>query len=98
MTIHLQHHTGSCWRIHSGRSVFWLKLLACSLQGFFEDFQDKVSVREFNWGKEIKGTVLEGDAFFGSEQNIKAALPPGKMASYSDLVRYVLLHNYGGLW
>lgn len=69
-----------------------------NLQDFFTYFQDKVSVKQFNYDIEIKGTVLEGDAYFGSEKTVKAAIPPRKTASYSDLVRYVLLHNYGGLW
>ena len=73
-------------------------LLACHLQDFFTNFQDKVSVKQFNYDTEIKGTVLEGDAYFGSEKTVKAAIPARKTASYSDLVRYVLLHNYGGLW
>ena len=43
--------------------------------------------------------MLEGDAYFGSEAAIKASLPvQRRMAVYSDLVRYLLLHNYGGLW
>ena len=75
-----------------------LKLLACHLQDFFANFQDRVSVKQFQYDKEIKGTVLEGDTYFGSEKAVRAAIPPGKTASYSDLVRYVLLHNYGGLW
>ena len=75
-----------------------LKLLACTLQDFFANFQDKVSVKQFNYRTEVQGTVLEGDPYFGGEKTVKAAIPPGKTASYSDLVRYILLHNYGGLW
>ena len=55
-------------------------------------------MKKFDYGKEIKETVLEGDKYFGSEKVVRAFIPPGKMASYSDLVRYILLHNYGGLW
>ena len=55
-------------------------------------------MRKFDYEREIKGTVLEGDPYFGSEKIVRATVPDGKMASYSDLVRYVLLHNYGGLW
>ena len=72
-------------------------LIACE-QDFFSNFRDKVSVKKFDYGKEIKGTVLEGDKYFGSEKVVRAFIPPGKMASYSDLVRYILLHNYGGPW
>lgn len=55
-------------------------------------------MRKFDYAAEVKGTVLEGDAYWGSEATVKASVPEGKMASYSDLVRYILLHNYGGLW
>ncbi|BDA47547.1 hypothetical protein COCOBI_10-3950 [Coccomyxa sp. Obi] len=65
---------------------------------FFEGFASNIKVRKFDYAAEVKGTVLEGDAYFGSEAAIKASVPEGKMASYSDLVRYILLHNYGGLW
>ena len=68
------------------------------MQDFFRDFGDNISVRRFDYGREVKGTVLEGDPYFGSEATVRAAIPAGKMASYSDLVRYILLHNYGGLW
>ena len=73
------------------------KILA-GMQDFFRDFGDNISVRRFDYGREVKGTVLEGDPYFGSEATVRAAIPAGKMASYSDLVRYILLHNYGGLW
>ncbi len=65
---------------------------------FFEGFASNVRVRKFDYGAEVKGTVMEGDAYFGSEAAIKASVPEGKPASYSDLVRYILLHNHGGLW
>ena len=51
------------------------------------------------WRAQVAGTPLEGDAYFGSEATITASLPEERrMAVYSDLVRYLLLHNYGGLW
>jgi hypothetical protein len=65
---------------------------------FFEGFARNIAVRRFNYSAELRGTVLEGDPYFGSEAAIRASVPKGKPASYSDLVRYVLLHNYGGLW
>ena len=73
------------------------KILA-GMQDFFRDFGDNISVRKFEYGREVKGTVLEGDPYFGSETTVRASIPAGKMASYSDLVRYILLHNYGGMW
>lgn len=75
-----------------------LTSLLSHLQDFFNNFRDQISVRKFDYEREIKGTVLEGDPYFGSEKIVRATVPDGKMASYSDLVRYVLLHNYGGLW
>lgn len=65
---------------------------------FFKGFADNIELRRFDYTAEIKGTTLEGNTYFGSEAAIKASVPKGKPASYSDLVRYVLLHNYGGLW
>ena len=65
---------------------------------FFEGFASNIRVRKFDYGAEVNGTALEGDAYFGSEAAIKASVPKGKPASYSDLVRYILLHNHGGLW
>jgi hypothetical protein len=67
-------------------------------RAFFDGFSSNIEVRHFNYTAEVQGTVLEGDAYFASEAAIKASVPKGKPASYSDLVRYILLHNYGGLW
>ena len=59
-----------------------------------------LSMRSFGHLRaQVAGTPLEGDSYFGSEAAIKASLPKERrMAVYSDLVRYLLLHNYGGLW
>ena len=66
---------------------------------FFEAFSDNLIVRRFDYTAEVKGTVLDGDAYFGSAAVIKASLPAERgMAVFSDLVRYLLLHKYGGLW
>lgn len=73
-------------------------LLTAETAPFFEAFSDSVSLERFQYAEQVVGTPLDGDAFFGSEAVVKGALPPGKLASYSDLVRYLLLHNYGGLW
>lgn len=65
---------------------------------FFEGFASNIRVHKFDYAAEVQGTVLEGDPYWGSEAAIRASVPEGKLASYSDLVRYILLHNHGGLW
>jgi len=65
---------------------------------FFRAFASNIRVHRFNYSGEITGTPLDGDPYFGSEAAIKASVPKEKPASFSDLVRYILLHNYGGLW
>ena len=84
------------------RLILWTDdpslILTESTRPFFAGFSQNIRVQRFDYAAEVRGTVLEGDAYFGSEQAVKASLPPDKPASYSDLVRYILLHNHGGLW
>ncbi len=66
---------------------------------FFLAFEGLISIKVFDYAEQVAGTPLEGHAYFGSEAAIKASLPQERrMAVYSDLVRYLLLHNHGGLW
>lgn len=73
-------------------------LLTDGTRAFFEAFSDHISVRRFDYAAEVATTELGSSTFFGCEATIKAALQSGKHAAYSDLVRYIALHNYGGLW
>ena len=66
---------------------------------FFTAFSENIIVRRFDYAAEVVGTPLGGHAYFGSAAAIKASLPAERgMAVFSDLVRYLLLHKYGGLW
>ena len=84
------------------RLILWTDdpelILTSSTRSLFAGFSQNIRVQRFDYAAEVGGTPLEGDAYFGSERAVKASLPPDKPASYSDLVRYILLHNYGGLW
>ena len=55
-------------------------------------------VRPLSASAQVAGTSLSNDTFFGNISAIQEALKPNKVAAFSDLVRYVLLYNYGGLW
>jgi hypothetical protein len=63
---------------------------------FFDAFRDYVSIRTLDWAREVVGTPFEGDPFFGDHQTVLGAFT--KLASYSDVVRALVLHNYGGMW
>ena len=61
---------------------------------FFEAFQRFIHLHHFNYSEEVRGTPFEEDSFFGDEGVLKRHL--NHSATYSDLVRMLLLHNYGG--
>ncbi|GBF93069.1 hypothetical protein Rsub_05680 [Raphidocelis subcapitata] len=63
---------------------------------FFERWAGQISVRVFDYGAEVAGTPLEGHPFFGDHAAVKAAMIAP--ATYTDLLRLVILHNYGGAW
>ena len=42
---------------------------------FFEAFSDNILVRRFDYAAEVVGTVLGGNAYFGSAAAMKASLP-----------------------
>ena len=63
---------------------------------FFDAFSDYITLQQFDYDAEVQGTPWEGDQFFGNGTLVKQMMPaPG---SYSDVVRIMLLHKYGGLW
>lgn len=53
-----------------------------------------ISIRAFDYNEQVKGTPLEGDAVFGEYGRLRKAMVT--MATYTDVVRLLLLHNYGG--
>lgn len=63
---------------------------------FLDAFSDYITIRLYDYDVEVEGTPWDGDDFFGNGTLVKEYMPaPG---SYSDVVRLMLLHKYGGLW
>ncbi len=82
----------SCW-YHNVRGRTDRKIIIWTAPGSTpNDFTVKMSkyaeIRQFDKIKEQAGTPLEGEKFF---VNPRPSL-------YSDVVRYTLLHKYGGVW
>lgn len=66
-------------------------------RSFFHTFSDVVTVKTFSWNEEIEGTPLAGHAYFSNYTQLRTDFEDF-LAGYGDLVRHVLLYNYGGLW
>lgn len=66
-------------------------------RSFFHTFSDVVTVKTFNWNDEIEDTPLAGHAYFSNYTRLRSDFEDF-LAGYGDLVRHVLLYNYGGLW
>jgi hypothetical protein len=62
--------------------------------GFFAAFSQVIEVREFDYAQQIKGTPWESDPFLGNHSLVRQYMPDA--GAYTDLVRILLLHNYGG--
>ena len=54
----------------------------------------QLDLRVFEYEKEIAGTPLEGHEFFRNHSRVRRAMIAP--ATYTDLLRVVILHNYGG--
>lgn len=83
--------------------VLWVddvdRIVNANTSWFFTAFAAHIVVRVFKFEDEVKGTPLEGDPYFGSAAAIMGSIhSERRLAVWSDLVRYILLHNYGGLW
>ncbi|KAF8064648.1 hypothetical protein HT031_003449 [Scenedesmus sp. PABB004] len=63
---------------------------------FFDAWSDYVTLQRFDYDAEVAGTLWDGDAFFGNGTKVKEHMPHA--GSYSDVVRILLLHKYGGFW
>lgn len=72
------------------------RIFNSNTSSFFAAWQDFIQVREFCYELELLGTPWEHHPFFSSHAAVKAAMPVA--ATYSDLVRLLLMHNHGGLW
>ena len=73
------------------------KIMTDDTKPLLDTFSDVVTVKKFVWDDEIEGTPLEGDEYFGNHFQVRSDFE-GFLAGYGDLVRHLLLHNYGGLW
>lgn len=73
------------------------KIMTGDTKPLLETFSDVVRVKKFVWDDEIKGTPLENDDYFGNHFQVRSDFE-GFLAGYGDLVRHLLLYNYGGLW
>ena len=71
------------------------RVVTSQTRSYFKTYKKFIHLHHFNYKTEVKGTPFEGDMFFGADVGIiKGHL--GHPATYSDLVRIILLHNYGG--
>jgi len=70
--------------------------LASTLGRLVLAHQAYVQLRAWDYDIQIIGTPLEGSPHFGSYAALMNQSLP--LVAYSDLVRLLLLHNYGGVW
>lgn len=66
------------------------------LPQWFRDYHPYVSLHFFNYSTEIVGTPLEHSRHFHSWEKITNTSMG--ITTLSDVVRNLLLHNYGGIW
>ena len=57
--------------------------------GIYDEVSKYAEIKRFDVSKEIVGTAMEGYDYSGANQN---------PSFFSDIVRYTLLHKYGGCW
>lgn len=67
-----------------------------AVASFFEAFKPFITLRVFDYAAEVKSTLWEHDPFFGDGDMVKANMPDA--GAFTDVVRILLLHKYGGLW
>eukprot|EP00877_Chromochloris_zofingiensis_P011226 jgi/Chrzof1/6357/Cz18g05160.t1 len=90
MTQDLRHTKMIIWSPHVDQ------LLPNQTKTFFESYKQYIEVRAWNYSQQIIGTPWEKDPFFGDHALVQKHLDTS--ATYADIVRLLLLHNYGGLW
>ena len=73
------------------------KITTDSTKQLLDTFSDVVTVKKFVWDDEIQGTPLQDDEYFGNHFQVRSDFETF-LAGYGDLVRHILLYNYGGLW
>lgn len=68
------------------------------------DYSQYIEMKVFNYDEEIKATPLELSTYWRNWTAVagdigpKAALNAAPSVPLSDIVRSILLHNYGGIW
>jgi hypothetical protein len=67
-----------------------------AVAAFFHTWRAHVELREFHYDAQVARTPWATDPFFGNHTAVRAAMIAP--ATYSDVVRLLLLHNHGGLW
>lgn len=89
--------TQNLWRT---KLIVWApevaEIVTQQTEPFFEAFGEFVEVRRFVWETEVVGTAFHKHQTFGEQARLFKHFTA--IAPYTDLVRVVLLHNYGGLW
>uniref|UniRef100_A0A383VQR7 Uncharacterized protein n=1 Tax=Tetradesmus obliquus TaxID=3088 RepID=A0A383VQR7_TETOB len=86
--------------LRRARLVLWTEdpsaLYTNETASFFDAFSQHITIKRFDYNKEVVGTPWEGDAFFGNGSVVRSFMPmPG---AWSDIVRIMLLHKYGHFW
>ncbi len=86
--------------LRRARLLFWsplddIEAIKKANVTIFERLHPHVTLKEFDYEQEIRGTPLLLSRHFSNWTRFsKLANPP----TQSDIVRILLLHNYGGLW
>jgi len=84
--------------LRQARTIIWTPRVENIINGntaeFFAAFEPYVTVQQFDYASQVKGTVWETDPFFGNASLVRQSMPDD--GSYTDVVRMLLLFNFGG--
>jgi len=84
--------------LRHARTIIWTprveNILNSNTAQFFAAFKPYVTVQQFDYSSQVKGTVWETDPFFGNASLVRQSMPDD--GSYTDVVRMLLLFNFGG--
>ena len=82
----------------NSKLIIWVdktSINAVKRMGTWRLFPQNIEIRYLDYDKEIKGTPLERSPFFSAYET---ALNSMRIDNFSSVVRYLLLHNYGGFY
>eukprot|EP00879_Flechtneria_rotunda_P011521 GHRR01012035.1.p1 GENE.GHRR01012035.1~~GHRR01012035.1.p1 ORF type:complete len:352 (+),score=65.71 GHRR01012035.1:946-2001(+) len=87
--------------LHMAKLVLWVPSIEAVVQyntskPFFDTYADYIDIRVFDYAQEVQGTTWQDDPFFGNGTLVKSMMPD--LGSYTDVVRTLILHKYGGVW